>query len=222
MEPANPGDHVARLQRLLAVCSKGLNHDLSNQLVALHGLLQLLHLEETARLSPAGQDYVRRLLHVAQRTQALARSLRELTRLAGDLPAAEVVALPEVVDAVTAALQPPPVCECDWQAPRVLAPRPLVQQALTTAFQLLAETAGEAVPLWRLCSRPAGSVVELTVETGFPAAPSQPFAAAIPNGWNERLDGVLLRELASAWGGAADWSLTEGGAAIVLTLPPPR
>jgi hypothetical protein len=138
MATPNPRE-LARLRRLLAASRRGLNHDLTNQLVALQGLLQLLEQDEADHLGPAGKDYIRRLVSVGRATQALARTLRDLARLGGELPVDEIVALPELVEEAVAALNPTPACIYSWDAPRTYAPRPLLQQAVTQALSLLAE-----------------------------------------------------------------------------------
>jgi light-regulated signal transduction histidine kinase (bacteriophytochrome) len=67
--------------RLLHGLHKVCSHDLPNQLVALQSLLQMLQHEEADRLSTDGQEYLRRLQNVAQRTNAIARFLKEMEKL---------------------------------------------------------------------------------------------------------------------------------------------
>jgi hypothetical protein len=219
MSSADPRE-LARLGRLLHACRRGLNHDLTNQLVALRGLLQLLDQEEAARLTPAGQDYVRRLLGVGERTQVLARTLRDLTRLVGAPPPSEVVVLPDLVEEVVAALQPPPACVVAWNAPRTFVARPLLKRALELALVLLAELDGQRGGGLEFRSHPGGPFIELAIRVGLLASTSQPApSGSLPGTWHDRLDCVLLRELAVVWGGDVQWHKDPGGAAVTLTLP---
>jgi hypothetical protein len=222
MPDPDPRD-AARWQRLLVACRKGLNHDLTNQLVAFQGLLQLLAQDEADHLSLAGQDYVRRLLGVAQRTQALARVLRDLSRLGDGPPRSEVLALPELAEEVVAALPAPADCSFLWDAPRAFAPRELVKQALAQALPLAAEAGGAGG--FVIHSRPAGGAIELSIKTS-PAAGASALAASpdpspadLPATWHDRLECVLLRELADTWYGGVTWH--RGGAGVSLTLPAP-
>lgn len=70
-----------RSERLLRGMHKVVSHDLPNQMVAVQGLLQLLSLEETNRLSEEGREYLRRLQNAARRTAELTRFLKEMERL---------------------------------------------------------------------------------------------------------------------------------------------
>ncbi len=217
--PDSESRDAARRQRLLAACRKGLNHDLTNQLVAFQGLLQLLAHDEADHLSITGQDYVRRLLGVAQRTQSLARLLRDLSRLGDGPPRSELLALPELAEEAVVALAAPPSCSFLWDAPRTYAPRELVKQALAQALLLLAELGAGGLDFR---SRPADGAVELTIETSVAPGPAtSPAAADLPATWHDRLDCVLLRELADAWGGRATWQSAGARASVVLTLPAP-
>jgi signal transduction histidine kinase len=221
MSSADPRE-LARLERLLHACRRGLNHDLTNQLVALRGLLQLLEQDEADRLSPSGQDYIRRLLGVGERTQALAHTLRDLSRLAGVAPPAEAVALPELVGEIVAALQPPPECIYAWHAPRTFAPRPLLRQAIASALSLLAELDGQRSAALEFRSHAAGPGIELAIQTSRLAHTSRSAAVSLSKTWHDRLDCVLLRELAAVWSGEVRWHGDTDGAAVTLTLPAAR
>jgi signal transduction histidine kinase len=207
----------SRPQRLLEACRKGLNHDLPNELVAMHGLLQLLQSEEADRLSAAGRDYLRRLLGVAQRTQALTRTLKELTRLGSDTPGAVVVALPELIEEVLAEWPTPPECTCTWDAPRVVAPPPLLHLAVAQAFRLLLESGQNEPEHIILSSRPAPAAVELSVHVNSAAPP-----AYLPAAWHERLECVLIRELVDCCGGKVQWHDDGGHIGVLFTLAAPH
>jgi hypothetical protein len=225
---ANSDHDDARLQRLLEACRKGLDHDLPNQLVALHGLLQLLKMEESDRLSPAGLDYLQRLVRVVQRTQALARTLKELARLGSGLPSTGMVALPELVEEVLAEWQVPPVCSFVWDAPRVRAPRSHLHQTVAQILRLLLESlAGEPAQI-NFISRPAPPGIELSLQLGDAAqtdlsiTPSAPLLADMPAVWHERVECVLIRELVAGWGGTVLWRKDGDRLGVTMTLPAPR
>jgi signal transduction histidine kinase len=229
MGPANMSSadarEPARLQRLLNACRHGLHHDLTNQLVALRGLLQLLEQDEAQRLSPAGQDYIRRLLGVGERTQALAHTLRELSRLGGAVGPREMVALPVLIEEVVAELQQPPACVYAWEAPRTFAPRPLLRQAVALALSLLHELDVPRDAALDFRSQPVGPGIELAIGVGLLAdtssrpTPSKHPAGSLASTWHDRLECVLLRELAFAWGGDVRWHRDQGSVGVVLTLP---
>jgi hypothetical protein len=226
MQPM-PQPDPERCQRLLAACRKGLNHDLVNQLIALQGLLQLLQLDETPRLSDVGQDIVRRLLGVGRRTQTLVETLGQLARLGDNVMPAEVLVLAGLAEEAMAAFQPPPAFECHWEAAKILAPRALVLRALTAALRLLAETAGGTPILYRFSSRSMESIVELTAHAvslgqGPSGAPPGGVTRQLPRNWHERPECVLLRESAGLWGGAVQWQWLEGGVTVLMTFDAPR
>jgi hypothetical protein len=217
----------ARLERLLFACRRGLNHDLTNELVALRGLLQLLQHDEAARLSRAGNEYIDRLLAVSERTQALARTLRDLSRLGGAPPPSEMVALPALVEEAVAELSPPPPCTYAWEAPRTCAPRPLLRQVLTLALKILKDLDGHAGAPLDFHSHLVGPAIELAIGAGSLADTSGPVPSArpageLPSAWHDRLECVLLRELAMVWDGTVRWQKSPGGAKVTLALPLPR
>jgi signal transduction histidine kinase len=232
MQPPQESDLgrlLTQMQRILGACRKGLNHDLTNQVVALQGFLQLLNSEESKNLGPVGQDYVRRMLGVAQRTQALVRTLGDLSRLGADaVPPPEVLALPELTEEARATLSPPPTCSCQWQAPCVFAPRYPVLQALTVVFRLLTETQEDSSTCLTMAANPSEIGVELTIGAGLDRAIVPPNAsplsqvASLPKTWHDRLECVLLQELAECWGGTVHWQARVAGKAVTMNLPAPR
>jgi hypothetical protein len=220
--------NLAQLQRVLEGCRKGLHHDLSNQLVALLGLLQLLHLEEAEHLSPTGLDYVRRLLGVGQRIQTLARTLTELIQQSGQPPPSTLVSLPEVLEEALAECPGLTLCSCSWEAPRVLVPRTLLHQSLALALRLLLESRAGGPAYLDCRSRPLTAEVELVLEVRSLAETIAPGAVAValsgdlPRVWHERVECLLLRELVDRWGGAVQWQKVGDGLRVDFTLPPPR
>jgi hypothetical protein len=226
MQPPSP-QQSARWQRLLAACRRGLNHDLSNQLVALQGLLGLLQKDEEHRLTSAGQEYVARLMKVGQRTLALADTLRDLCRLGDDLPPPEVVALPQLADEVLSQTRPPAAHRAEWAAPSVWAPRELLRQALTVALAAVKGNRPDSVGFYKFQARPEAGAIQWTISAspseGANPLPASPANATFPVGSapRDRLDLVLLRELAEACGGTVLWRAESGEVAVVLTLPKP-
>ncbi len=230
--PADAAERLARAERFLDHLRKALSHDVSNQLVAVQGLLQLLQMEEAPRLSPEGQDYVRRAGSAAQRAQALVGTLKELARLGSEhVPAREVISLDGLARELAAevkALHPACSLECRLahDAVRVAAPGRLLHQALLRLLRSLLPPGGSARRVGIRSRRtPAG--VELTVAESPPegrSAPAPPprhdadgeAAAATA----ERLDWALVQELAAACGGTlgAEPELGRGGH-FTLVLP---
>src|SRR5262245_57266359 len=81
-EADDPHLHAERAERLLTCFRKAIRHDLSNQLVALHGMLHLVEEEEFERLSADGQDYVRRASAAARRAVVMVQTLKDLAHWA--------------------------------------------------------------------------------------------------------------------------------------------
>src|SRR5262245_18876076 len=144
----DPVEHLARAGRALWHLRKALSHDVSNQLVAVQGLLQLLQMDEADRLSADGQDYVRRAATAAQRAKGSLETLKALARLGGEkLPPCEVISLDGLVRELTAdvkAHHPARVLECQLalDAVRVAAPARLLHQALVRLLRALLAAAG--------------------------------------------------------------------------------
>src|SRR5437773_11858198 len=86
-----------RAERLLACIRKACNHDLSNQMVALQGMLHLLMEEEQERLSAEGREYVQRALAAARRAVDMVQTLKDLTRWAASGEKTEQLNLAEVL-----------------------------------------------------------------------------------------------------------------------------
>jgi hypothetical protein len=221
---------IARFQRLFAACQRGLNHDLTNQLVALQGLLQLLEMDEFDRLTPTGQEYLKRLKSVGQRTLSLARTLRDLTRVVEPATRPEVVHLPTLVDEILDTMVPPPARKAVWDEPRVLAPPEAIRQALGIVLALLVELHCRPVPFFLFAARQCDGMVECSVSpspangTSTPLNPqAKPVPTPLPNPdvWHDKLECLLLRELAESWGGAASWRWQQSHATVVLTIPLP-
>src|SRR5207253_8277501 len=86
-----------RAERLLTCIRKACNHDLSNQMVALQGMLHLLLEEEQERLSAEGREYVQRAMAAARRAVDMVQTLKDLTRWAASVEKMEPADLADVV-----------------------------------------------------------------------------------------------------------------------------
>lgn len=81
-----PADaRLAIIERRWRGMQKVINHDLPNQLVAIHGLLQLLSQDESARLSADGQELLRRVQGTSARVLETTHMLKLLGN-AGESP----------------------------------------------------------------------------------------------------------------------------------------
>src|SRR5262245_3057380 len=86
-----------RAERLLFCVRKACSHDLSNQMVALQGMLHLLQQEEQDRLSDQGREYMQRAMAAARRAVDMVQTLKELTRWAASAEKTDQVDLADVV-----------------------------------------------------------------------------------------------------------------------------
>jgi signal transduction histidine kinase len=218
----------SRVHRLFSACQRGLNHDLTNQLVALQGLLQLLEMDESERLSTTGKEYLKRLKGVGHRTLHLARTLRDLIRLVGAPARAEIVPLPQVVDDLLDSMVPPPARKAEWDEPRVWAPPERVRHAFALALALLAEAYGTHQTFFQFIACQRDGLVECTIspnlaeETGtLLNAAERSLPLPNPEVWHDKLECVLLRELVESWGGTAAWHWQQTKVSVTLTFPPP-
>jgi signal transduction histidine kinase len=231
---ADPAERLARAERLLGHLRTALSHDVSNQLVAVQGLLQLLQMEEAARLSPEGQDYVRRASSAAHRAQGLIGTLKELARLGWEhVPAREVISLDGLTHELAAevkALHPACTLECRLahDAVRVAAPGRLLHQALLRLLRSLLAGGGGARRVG-IRSRLTPGGVELTVAESpaearpdLPQPPRRAPADEAPAWTGERHDWALVQELVAACGGSLGaWSDLGRHGHFTLVLPAP-
>lgn len=149
-----------RTELLLTLLRKALAHDLSNQLVTTQGLLRLLELEEGARLSADGQDYLRRLVAGSARAQALVRNLVELIRLTLVREPAEAVNLADVVQEAAAEVNQLLLGrQIEYHFPEVLPVLTVPRGALRLALNHLLHNAVEAAEVG------ASVAVQVTVRT---------------------------------------------------------
>ncbi|MCI0464592.1 MAG: hypothetical protein L0Z62_47285 [Gemmataceae bacterium] len=233
--PLDPSTRLERIERLLEQLRQVLGHDLSNQLVAVRGLLQVLHLEEGSRLGADGQDYLHRASAATQRAQALVSTLKEVVRLgSGRPPPAESVPLTDLLGEVIAEarkLSPTSLFEChlDPDPERAWTVRRLLHQALANLLRLL-PASGDGPRRIGIRSRRVADRVELTIAEPPEADPTQASGGCEPPGGPRppgglhpplaRLDWLLLEELAAQCGGCLGaWSGPDRGALFTLSLP---
>jgi signal transduction histidine kinase len=135
------------------------NHDLPNQLVALQGLLQVLELEEGARLTAEGLDYVKRLGATMRRLQAAVVLLKAIGRVATESIPAEEIALPDMAREAAAEVRHllpgrPVTYHTRLLAAAARGPRSLLQRALVELIRTVVLEGGDGELHLLLDSRP--------------------------------------------------------------------
>lgn len=230
-DPGRPPDPADWTERLLACYQRALGHELPNHLMAIQGLLQILHLEEADRLSPEGRDYVRRAVAASQRTHQLVKALAELGRAGREPP--EAVALLEVAGEVTAEInQLFPRQNVAYHFPPgglvLTLPRNSLRQVLTHLFRNAAQAAVPERPLRiELGIREGPGEVAFWVADngcGIPASRQQqlfePFAGRDASRPGNGLGLVLVRRLVESWGGTLQVQSEPGeGSRFSVTVP---
>lgn len=218
-----------------------LNHDLPNMLVVLKGFLQMLSLEEGSRLSPSGQDYLRRLEGVTEKLQYTFGVLRRINKVSSSsVPVAETIPLLEFLNEVGAAarkLLPEMriVIHPVLQVSQVTLPHALLQQAVLECVRLLATASNEQELHCQFTARQTSYHIELAIgaqgstATGEhggrgPSAVAHVSSAAEVDynffGPDQRLNLVLIEEIARTWGGRlATYSSAEQGKWVYLSVP---
>jgi hypothetical protein len=230
------GPRALAPNRLMELLRPTIHHDLPNMLVALQGLLQMLRQEEAGRLSPAGQEYLQRLSAIAQKLQGTVSALRHISKADNSTTPSERIALAELLREVVAAckqLLPRShlVVHASLAITEVCAPPPSLQQALLEAVRLLASQAGGGEWHCAVTARPRPEGVEITLgtwtapsdETVKAGTPPLSEAGAIDYnffGPEQRLNLVLVAELARNWGGhLTTWEVPGQGKCLRMTVP---
>jgi light-regulated signal transduction histidine kinase (bacteriophytochrome) len=210
-----------RSSRLLRTMHTVLSHDLPNQVVALQSLLQMLELEEAGRLSEEGQEYVTRLRRVAGKAGAMARFLKEMSRLDGYRVCLEEVSVSALRRQLKVEFQqsvPDATFDCPagGDIPVISADPRLLAQGLVEVLRSVAERL--AVPRYelRLSAFRADGGVELHVEL---SAAGQLASAHYPERTPiaERLEFMLAREILATFG-ARLTQLSEAGGQTRFTV----
>jgi len=224
-----------RAFRLLRNLRKVLNHDLPNQVVVVHGLLQLLKMDEKGRLSAEGQEYLNRSEAACKRVLHVLDTLKKILDIDNMPTGKESVSLVELLREVSAAAKQMfnggPIEVAPLPVKAMLAPRAALHQALL-----------QLVPI----ARPAGTQARVqisvvaraeTIEFWIGAAPSpvaphptlsprgrgqeggKPAAMDSVKGVENRLALMYVQELTESWGG----TLKIGDdPSFVVTVPQTR
>jgi len=95
-ESAEPRRLLEQVQQLWALFQQVVGHDLPNHFISIQGLVRVLELEENAKLSSQGRDYLRRLANNVGRIQTLIGGLAEIGRARRENEGAERLALADV------------------------------------------------------------------------------------------------------------------------------
>jgi signal transduction histidine kinase len=220
----------AGLGSIAACLQQGLGHELSNQLVALQGMIRLLETEQAGRLDAEGRDYLRRMAAGVRRIHALVAALAEVARLARPAEAAEAVDAAEVAAEAVAEIRPLcPALTIEYhgaQYARILTlPRPALRQVFVQLLRRLAAgTSGDGVCRVEILTTVSAAEVEVRLVGDRPFLPAgqwqrlfEPFA---DRGSGTGLELFLARRLVERWGGTirAEASAT-GGLVFVFTAP---
>ncbi len=210
LSPPEVNAHAARAERLLDGMHKVFRHDLPNQMLALQSLLQLLELEESARLSDDGREYVRRLQNAARRASEMVRFLKEMSRLNAFTAKAEPISLEVLARELQGELQRLHPArefafEWQWHAPTVVGDGRVLVQAI---LELCAATAPAASKLCRVQahSKAVSNAVVLAFRINDGTPKSVP-----PGAPADRIEFVLAREWLALCGANVDVSLDHGG-----------
>lgn len=226
---SNPSKCSVDSDRLLTGMHQVCNHDLPNQLVALQSLLHMLHMEESSRLSQDGQEYVQRLQNVTQRTGAMARFLKEMSKLQGYAGKPEELSLTMLAREIQGALkQQFPhrefIFEWRWTVPSIVGDCRTVIQALNEMLTWLAS--GHAGP----CRLKAATqslenhtALHFELHTAVPADDNDHYVI-VPHGGSSTLDKRMELVLSRAWLAVSDATLEltarDGSASrFVIVVP---
>jgi signal transduction histidine kinase len=217
-------------ERLLDLLQTALGHELPNRLLAVQGLTRLLELEEGSKLSPDGQEYLRRIAAAGQQAHVLARALADFLRLvrSSDLP--EAVDVPDALREVVAEVKPLcPGAAFEYDFPPVdlslRVPRLVFRQV---AVQLLRNAAQAAAPDRPLCievgARRSDAAIDFWVaDNGCGLTPDQQahlFQPFVHRGSGVGLGLIIVRHLVESWNGSLHFESTAGqGSRFRVTVP---
>lgn len=214
----SPPSANTHAERLLACFGKACNHDLSNQMVALQGMLHLLQHEEQERLSEQGKDELRRAVAAARRAADMVQTLKDLMKWAACAEKTEQITLLDLVRTVQTELSrlySDRTVEYDLSiaAPVVTAGRRGLFRLLVDLGRLAVSVAPEGKVRVEIASTASAAGVEIRLGLSQDALPGRPGAPAFA-GLEHRFEFLVARELAATWNAAV--TLQERGPTFVL------
>lgn len=221
------------IDRLLFVLQKALGHELPNRLIAIQGFAQLLGLEESERLGPDGQDYLKRLSVATQRAATLVKGLAELVRSARASEIAERFSLSEAWREAAAELKqlaPGAIIEydCEEAGPYVQRSRAAFRQVAAHLLRNACQAAAPERPLrLTIGARETANTIAFWVSDngrGFPTGQLEklfePFAGRDASATGAGLGLILVRQIVESWGGTLEVrSQPDQGSTVSVTLP---
>ncbi len=212
-----------RAERLLACVRKACSHDLSNQMVALQGMLHLLQQEEQDRLSGQGREYLQRATAAARRAVDMVQTLKELTRWAASAEKTDQVDLADVVGSAQIEINElfpdrDIAYDLELAAPIVSAGRRSLLRILVELGRLAVSVAraGEIRLVIRSCARPGE--VELRLALVPSAAAPRPGSGSFA-GLEARFEFLVARELLATWNGSLSLGASDSLPAFELRFP---
>ena len=197
---------------------KVVHHDLPNQMVALHSLLQLLNDEESARLSAEGREYVRRLQNATKQSSEMVRFLKEIDRIHTISCKAETVklsALARELQGEFVRLYPGTqfAFEWQWQVPALVGDVRVFLHATRELFAGLMQPPGKSCRV-SASSAQRGEAVELAFRLEESPTPTR----ANPQKLEERMEIILAREWLALAG--AELMLSVGAESRFVVVVP--
>lgn len=195
-----------RAYHLLRNLRKIFNHDLPNQVVVVHGLLQLLKIDEKSRLTPEGQEYLSRTELACKRVLQIIDTVKKITSVDAAPANKEPIALAELLRELAAAAK-----HVSNGGAVEIAPLPL--KSIAAPRGALHEALLQLVTV----ARPAGATgkvpirvdmtenrVEFCVGSAAPEvrAAAKPLAIEAIKSVEHRLALLYVQELAATWGGS--------------------
>ena len=206
-----PIPNPSRAERLLEAMYPVFSHDLSNQLVIVQSLANLLEIEERQNLSTRAQDYLTRLTGASQRAGRMVQFLKQMVRVSNLKEPTENIQLSYLAREIQAEINQlfPGRSfryEMRWKVPTIRAGRRAFYQALVELIRSGIDSQTESVLELRVESRRRQSGTEIEVSVSSPANCLAPTALRADNPMETRLGLLLVRELANTWGGALELS----------------
>jgi signal transduction histidine kinase len=216
---------LQRLERRLEILGKICRHDLPNQLVAIRGLVNLL-LEESSRFGTDGQEYSNRILRAAERALDMLQAVKTLLAIDAHADQPEEIDLTSLAQDLfreTRKLFPQAAVEHHFafEIPKVRGKRRALQQAIG---ELLRHgLTGQARANVEMESHPGENGVEIALAIGpdrIHPDPTLLSSGGDTRALENRLELLVVRELAQSWGGDLRFREVPGGGFVYALLIP--